>query len=127
MRRYRAGTVVPPGLYWSPGRWEVKAVSGGSGLLEGEEGVRYLRVPGPLLPLVMLFGTVAGGLYIVFLPLVGFALVLGFTGLRVWQGVRHGLYHVMALFSPRWVPGECHFCGKARRRGDGDRGGSGVE
>lgn len=118
MKRYEGGAIVPPGLYWSPGRWEIKAVSGRGGVLEGDTSARYVRVPELLLPLVLLLGAVAGGLYIVFLPLIGFALLLGFSGLRAWQVFRHGLYHLSALFSHRWVPGECNFCGKARRKGD---------
>lgn len=119
MKRYQGGTMVPPGLYWSPGHWAIKVVSGRRGMLEGEEGANYLRVPGFLLPFVALLGAVAGGLYIVFLPIVGFALLVGLSALQAWRGIRRGIYWLMALLSHHWVPGESHFTGKGRRRRKG--------
>ncbi len=119
MKRYEGGAAVPPGLYWSPGRWELKAVSGGRGILGGEKAGGYVRVPGVLLPLVMLSGAVAGGLYIVFLPLIASALLLWFSGLKTWHALHQGVRCLTALFSDRWAPGESHFAGKDRRKRGG--------
>lgn len=74
-------------------------------------------VPGLLLPLVMVAGAVLGGVYIVVAPIVGSAAILALAARRAWQGLRHGLSHLSALFAHRWVPGESHFAGKDRRGG----------
>lgn len=75
MIRYHGNDWVKAGFYWSPSRWEMVTVPKGGGRLAGETEVTYIRLP---LPLVVILGPALGALYVIFLPFVGFALVIGF-------------------------------------------------
>jgi glycine cleavage system H lipoate-binding protein len=77
--------------FLGPGKAEVEAASGDGGTLEEEKGGRF---PRPLVPLVAVISAVAGGLYVILLPVIGFALLLGFSSLWAWQGLRHGVYRL---------------------------------
>jgi hypothetical protein len=80
MTRHHGNDVVKGGFYWSPSRWEIATIPKGGGVLPGEKGVRYIRLP---LVLLMLVGPFMGALYVAFLPFIGFALVLGFGGMKL--------------------------------------------
>jgi hypothetical protein len=67
-----AGTTVGGGYYLNRDAWDLIAVNGKEGVLPGQVGERYVRVP---LWAVLALAPMAGGLFVVFLPLVGFALV----------------------------------------------------
>jgi hypothetical protein len=81
---HRGGETVKAGFYWNLGRWEIVAVSGArEGTLPGDRATRYVTLP---LPLMLLAAPLMGGLFVVFLPLIGFAMLALHAG-RV--GVRH--------------------------------------
>ncbi len=69
---FTAGTMVKGGFYFNRDKWDLVAVSGKEGLLPGTEGQRFLRVPAWA---VVLLAPVLGGLFVVFMPFIGFALV----------------------------------------------------
>ena len=71
MAKYTGGMQVSGGYYWNPGNWEVEVVSPEGGRLKGPEGAKYAKVP-----FLALFAIVPllGALFLMFLPLIGFAL-----------------------------------------------------
>ncbi len=83
-----AGATVEGGYYLNRDAWDVIAVSGKQGVLPGEEGDRFVKLPALA---VLGLAPVAGGLFVAFLPLVGFALVSYYAGRSVWARGR-GLF-----------------------------------
>jgi hypothetical protein len=75
MTTHRGGTRVKGGFYWNLRAWSLHAISGAHGVLPGGEEARYAKVPALL---VLVLAPVMGGLYVMFLPFVGFALVFRF-------------------------------------------------
>lgn len=67
------GSKVPAGFYFNRKNWEIVTVSGKrGGLLPGNAETAYLRVPA----LAMLAAApVLGAAFVVFLPVIGFALL----------------------------------------------------
>lgn len=74
MTRYHGKQVVKGGFYWNPKKWEVAVIEGENGVLPGKPEARFVRVPA--LPVILL-GPVMGLVYVIFLPFIGFAMVLG--------------------------------------------------
>ena len=72
MTRYSGGTTVVPGFYWSTRRWAIETVSGSAAALPGPGDEPYVRIP---MVAMLLAGPVMGGLFAVFLPFIGFAMV----------------------------------------------------
>ena len=85
MRRYHGSDQVKMGFYWNPSRWDIVPIAKGGGVLPGNDDVSYIRIP---LILVMLLGPLVGAAYVIFLPLIGFALLFAFAG-RKLLGVVH--------------------------------------
>lgn len=80
MRRYNGNEKVKAGLYWAPARWEIVTIGRDGGVLP--EGDNYIRLPATI---VMLLGTLLGGLYVIFLPFIGFVMFFGFAGKKLWH------------------------------------------
>jgi hypothetical protein len=76
-----AGATVEGGYYLNRDAWDLIAVSGKQGVLPGEEGERFIKLPALA---VLGLAPVAGGLFVAFLPLVGFALVAYYAGRGTW-------------------------------------------
>jgi hypothetical protein len=72
MTRYSGGTQAAPGFYWSTRRWAIETVNGRAAALPGTEDERYVRIP---MVVMLLAGPVMGGLFAIFLPFIGFAMV----------------------------------------------------
>jgi hypothetical protein len=85
MRRYFGSDWVKTGFYWNSGNWEVVPMSKEGGELPGASDQPYVRIPAlmvlPLAPLM-------GGLYVVFLPCIGLAMLLGLAGKKLLAAVR---------------------------------------
>ncbi|MBS1150970.1 MAG: hypothetical protein H6Q89_2668 [Myxococcaceae bacterium] len=108
MKRSTGSSMVEGGYYWNINEWRIVAVLGERGVLEGTPEDRYLRVPLPLLvPLALLMG----GLYVMFLPLIGFVVALYALARKVGLAGSRALQKVVV--APTWQPGEAHFAGKA--------------
>lgn len=71
MRTTNGGTKAKGGLYWNIGKWEIVTVNGREGELPGTPADRYLRIPTLSL---LLLGPIMGFAFVLFLPLIGFAL-----------------------------------------------------
>jgi len=80
MRRYNGNEKVKAGLYWTPARWEIVTIGRKGGVLP--EGDNYVRLPAAA---VMVLGTLLGGLYVIFLPFIGFVMFFGFVGKKLWH------------------------------------------
>jgi hypothetical protein len=113
-----AGTTVKGGFYFNRDAWDLIAVNGKEGVLPGADGQRYLRVP---VWAVLFLAPVLGGLFVVFLPFIGFVLVLTHLGRLALSGAKRAGRSLLLLVAPSWRPGEAYFAGK----GDGKRDGAG--
>ena len=80
MKRYNGNEKVKAGLYWTPAKWEIITIGRDGGVLP--EGEKYVRLPALI---VMLLGTLLGGLYVIFLPFIGFVMFFGFAGKKLWH------------------------------------------
>jgi hypothetical protein len=86
-----AGSMVKGGFYFNRDRWDLVAVGGKEGVLPGGEGQRFHRVPAWA---ALLLAPLAGGLFVVWVPLLGLALLgqyLGRSLLRGGQRARQAL------------------------------------
>jgi hypothetical protein len=106
---FTAGSVVKGGFYFNRDKLDLIAVSGKEGALPAGEGQRYFRIPA--LAVVML-APVLGGLFVVFMPFIGFALVLQHLGRMSVSGVKRAGRGLLFIVTPTWRPGEAYFAGK---------------
>ena len=74
MRRYHGGETVRVGFYWNKTTWSIVPIDRGGGVLPGESNARYLRLP---FLLVILLAPLLGAAYVIFLPFIAIAMVLG--------------------------------------------------
>jgi hypothetical protein len=109
MARYTGGTKVSGGYYWNARGWSVEVVGGEGGTLPGDAKARYLKVPFPLLFVVV---PMMGALFLVFLPFIGFAMFAYAIAKRVGGGVRRGATELASTVTPGLVAGEAHLTGK---------------
>lgn len=113
MLRHHGGSRVKCGFYWNLAKWEIVTVPKEGGILPGALEHRYVRVP---ILLLLAFAPVMGGLYVTFLPFIGFAMVLGYAGRKTGEAIRRAFMEVMAAVSPGWQPGEAYFAGKGKEK-----------
>jgi hypothetical protein len=103
-----SGSAVRSGYYFNPSRWQVEPIAAEGGLLPAGPG-RWMRVP-TVAALVLV--PILGATFLMFLPLIGFALVLHALATRVLGVFRTSASELAATMSPGWQPGEAHFTGK---------------
>ena len=104
-----AGTRVEGGFYFNRDKLDLITVSGKEGLLPGADGQRYLRVP---VWAAILLAPVMGGLFVVFMPFIGFALVLQHLARLSLSGMRRAGRGLLFVITPTWRPGEAYLAGK---------------
>jgi hypothetical protein len=103
------GTQVRGGFYFNLHGLRVVAVSGKSGTLTGTAHERFFRIPALA---VLLLAPILGGMFVVFLPIIGFVLV-GQHMLRVaGRGVRRMFGSVAGNVAPASRPGPSYLAGK---------------
>jgi hypothetical protein len=85
MRRYYGNDWVHVGHYWNPAQWEIVTIPKAGGVLPGGNDRHYRRLPAILL---LLLAPVLGGLFVVFFPCIGFAVVLSVLGKKLLGLVR---------------------------------------
>jgi hypothetical protein len=110
MARYSGGSSVPGGYYWNPGHWSVTPVEKDGGKLPGTASDRYLRIHWLV---ALLLAPLLGGLFVVFLPFIGFAMFFHWVFLKVTGSAREGARDLAATVTPGWRPGEVHMTGRA--------------
>lgn len=101
MVRYHGSDYAKGGFYCNTSRWEIITVPKGGGSLPGGNEEHYIRLP---LFLVMLLGPLMGGLYVVFLPLIGFVMVFYIVGKKIFPVVKKVVGKLM--FGAQAAPGE---------------------
>jgi hypothetical protein len=104
-----AGTMVKGGFYFNRDKLDLITVSGKEGLLPGADGQRYLRVP---VLAVLFLAPVLGGLFVMFMPFIGFALVFQHLGRLMVSGAKRAGRALAFVVTPTWRPGEAYFAGK---------------
>ncbi|MDP3063610.1 MAG: hypothetical protein Q8O40_10455 [Chloroflexota bacterium] len=114
--RYLGGQRAGPGHYWRLSTGALVVVRKDGEVLPGGAGIRYLRTPRFI---VLLMGPLAGGLYVLALPLVACGALMGALAVRAGQllerwGVATAL--ARALAGPRWMPGRSYLMDWAARR-----------
>ncbi len=109
MKTIIGGTAVGSGYYWNLGKWEVIPVEKHGGQLPGGRGDKFLRIP--VLAVLMLL-PVLGGLFVVFLPVIGFALTIHAAARPIVGLFKRSAEDLAATVTPGWAPGEAHLTGK---------------
>jgi hypothetical protein len=85
MRRYFGNDWVHAGHYWHSAQWEIVTIPQEGGVLPGGSDRHYRRLPALLL---LLLAPILGGLFVVFFPFIGFAVVLSVLGKKLLGLVR---------------------------------------
>jgi len=109
MTAISGGMQVRGGYYWNMGKWEVIPVARDGEKLPGAHADKFLRIP-----LVAVFAIlpIMGGLFVVFLPFIGFALAI-YAAVKPLAALFHkSAQNLAATMTPGWQPGEAHFTGK---------------
>ena len=83
--RHKGESETKGGFYWKRGEWEIVTVEGKMGTLPGPGDAEYLRLPGLLLVPIALIVSIA---YVVFLPLIGFAMLFHALAGKVAERLR---------------------------------------
>jgi hypothetical protein len=110
MAKYTGGMQVSGGYYWNPRNWEVEVVASEGGRLQGAPEAKYVKLPFPLLFVVV---PLLGALFLVFLPFIGFALFGHAIVKKVMGGVKQGATELASTVAPGgFAMGEAHFTGK---------------
>lgn len=76
----KGGSETKGGFYWKTGAWEIVTVEGNRGALPGGEYDSYLRIPGLLVIPLALAVSLS---YVIFLPVIGFAMLFRTLGSRL--------------------------------------------
>ena len=110
MARYTGGMQVGGGYYWNASNWEVEVVSNEGGKLRAGADARYVKVPFPALFVIV---PLLGALFLMFLPLIGFALFAYAIAKKVTGGVKQGATELASTIQPgQFAAGEAYFTGK---------------
>jgi len=110
MARYTGGMQVAGGYYWNPRNWEVEVVASEGGRLKGAPNAKYVKLPFPLLFVVV---PLLGALFLMFLPLIGFGLFGYAIVKKVTGGVKKSATELASTMAPGgFATGEAHFTGK---------------
>ena len=72
MKWRTGGQAVGPGFYWSRARWEILTVDRQGFVLPGGPAEAYVRMAAPI---ALAVAPAMGGLFAMFLPLIGFVMV----------------------------------------------------
>lgn len=114
------GTAVRSGYYWNLGKWEVTPVEKDGERLPGGRGDKFLRIP---VIAVLLLLPLLGGLFVVFLPLIGFALTFYAAARPIVRLFKRSAEELASTVTPGWAPGEAHLTGKrAEKEGAEEKG-----
>lgn len=123
---YESGSAVRSGYYLDAAQWRVVPVERDGDRLPAGKGT-WRRIPTAA---ALLLVPVLGGIFLVFLPLVGFVLAARALATRLAAALRGPAAELAATVTPGWQPGEAHFTGKrVERAGAGEEAeaGGGLE
>ncbi len=106
MKRFKGSEKSPKGMYLNLSSIEFIQVNEETGVLPGESDTTYIKVP---LIFAMIAGPFAGLIFILFLPFVGLASIIGFLGYQLWKTIHILLNKTVQLASFSWQPGKAYF------------------
>jgi hypothetical protein len=109
MARYTGGSRVPGGYYLNARRWSITPVNDVGGRLPGTSDERYEQISWVT---ALVLAPVLGGLFVVCLPFIGFAMFFQWVWNRVTGTAREGARDLAATVTPGWRPGEAHLTGR---------------
>jgi hypothetical protein len=121
MAKYTGGEKVGAGYYWNLSTFEVEVVADEGGRLRDPNGARYAKVH-----FLALFAIVPllGALFLMAMPLIGFALFAYAVVKRVSAAVRRGTTELAATVQPGgFATGAAYFTGKPDEEGKGGEAG----
>jgi hypothetical protein len=126
MARFNGGSSVPGGYYWNPRRGSVTPVREDGDVLPGTPADRYVRIHWLA---ALLLAPIVGGLFVVFLPFIGFAMLFQWAFRKLTGTAREGARDLAATVVPGWRPGEVHMTGRAMdpKRDELPAGGAGQK
>ncbi len=105
---YGGGMAVPNGYYLNAAQWHIEPVArDGEKLPEGRG--KWMRIPTAA---ALVLVPILGAAFLVFLPLIGFVLVLRALVEPILEVFRSSATEMAATVSPGWQPGESYFTGK---------------
>jgi hypothetical protein len=110
MARFSGGSSVPGGYYWNPRHGSLTPVREDGDRLPGTPADRYVRIHWLA---ALLLAPIVGGLYVVLLPFIGFAMLLQWAFRKLTGSARQGARDLAATVAPGWRPGEVHMTGRA--------------
>jgi hypothetical protein len=116
MAKYTNGMQVGGGYYWNASNWAVEVVPNEGGRLQGGEGAKYVKVPFPVLFVIV---PLLGALFLMFMPMIGFAL-FGYAMVRKAAGAfTQGATELAATVQPgSFATGAAYFTGKPEEKKD---------
>ena len=114
MAKYTSGMQVGGGYYWNASNWAVEVIPNEGGKLGS--GARYVKVPFPALFVIV---PTLGALFLMFLPLIGFALFAYAIAKKLAATVHRGTTELAATVQPgSFAAGSAYFTGKAEEKKD---------
>ena len=117
MKRYFGNQVVKKGIYLSLKRRDFVTIESESDLLPGASDERYVRIP-PVAMIVL--GPIMGLMYVIFLPFISFAMVLGLMAHKAFLGLRFVGGSLVREATLHWMPGVAYLVWR-RRSENGQR------
>ncbi len=116
MAKYTGGMQVGSGYYWNASNWEVE-VFAEAGKLKAAAGTRYVKVPFPVLFVIV---PTLGALFLMFLPMIGFALVAYAMAKKLAGAFTQGATELAATVQPgQFAAGSAYFTGKPEEKKEG--------
>jgi hypothetical protein len=113
MAHYRNGQQVGGGYYWNAKGFEVEVVPDEGGHLKGGD---YVKVPFPVLFVIV---PLLGAMFLMFLPVAGFALVAYAGAKKLASVVTHSATDLAATVQPgQFAAGAAYFTGKPEEEKD---------
>ncbi len=117
MAKYTSGMQVGGGYYWNAKRWSVEVVPAEGGKLGGAADASYVKVPFPVLFVIV---PTLGALFLMFLPLIGFALFAYAIAKKLARVVGIGATELASTVQPgSFAAGSAYFTGKPGEKKDG--------
>jgi hypothetical protein len=114
MRRFREQQVVGPGWYFNPRNLHFRSIDEEKPL-NGKPGEDYIKVP---ILVTILVAPFIGLVYFMFLPLVGFVMLISLLGKKLGGLVARAAASTVRVAAPSWQPARAFFSTSRARAKD---------
>ena len=117
MAKYTGGMQVGSGYYFNSSNWEVEVVPPQGARLKADSAARYVKVPFPALFVIV---PTLGALFLMFLPMIGFALFAYAIAKKLAGAFTQGATELAATVQPgTFAAGSAYFTGKPEEKKEG--------